>query len=668
MAEFLHYFPQAFSCVNLVTLVLGVIVGLVLGATPGLSPTMAVALLVPFTFHMDATAGLILLGSVYTASVAGGAISAILIKIPGAPANIATLLDGYPMAQQGKAQSALNICFISSLIGGLFGMLVMILFTPPLAAVALEFGPSHMFWVAVFGITVMAGLASGSMAKGLIGGAFGLLISTIGYSPILGVPRFIFHDVLVGGVAIVPALIGLFAIPQVFSMAEKLNQGSIEHLAYKPERGVLLKTIVENLKMVKALSIGSVVGAIIGVIPGAGGQVAGLIAYDQTRKFSKNPESFGTGNPQGVAAAEAANNAMVGPSLIPLLTLSIPGSPTAAVLLGGLLIHGLFPGPDLFLNYPNVTYTFIGSMVLAQVGMCIFGILLSRYSYVVMRVSHLYMIAAVSVLAVYGTYSVQNSFDDVIVMFCLGTLMYVGSKFGFSAAPVVLGIILGPIAEDNFLKGKLIADTDVGMFTYFFVDRINIIVIVLCLVSIAYSIYSEVRMHRRQKSGRPAEDSGGAPNLVKKWDASAALVVLAASAGLYASLSLIKNPRAIIFPRIIILVVGALAVLLLVQTLLLRLSTAGKHPAPVKEKAAFPWGPVLLVLIAMLLYLAMLQNVGFYLSTFLFFTGLVFALAGKPVCLPKGIKMTGSAFAFTAVLFILFNTLLKVQMPRGIFL
>ncbi len=364
MVELFQYFPLALTPVNLLTMVLGTIGGLILGATPGLSPTMAVALLVPFTFHMDAATGLILLGAVYTSTVAGGAISAILINIPGAPANIATLLDGHPMAQQGKSQTALYICFISSLVGGLFGMLVMILFTPPLARIALQFGPSEMFWIAIFGISVMAGLSSGSILKGLIGGMFGLLISTIGYSPLLGVPRFVFHDVLTGGVAIVPALIGLFAIPQIFSLVETLGR-HFEKPDYKPARGVLLKTIVQNLKMVKALGIGSVVGSIIGVIPGAGGQVAGLIAYDQNRKFSRHPESFGKGNPEGVATAESANNAMVGPSLIPLLTLSIPGSPTAAVLLGGLLIHGLFPGPDLFINNAPITYTFIASLVLA---------------------------------------------------------------------------------------------------------------------------------------------------------------------------------------------------------------------------------------------------------------------------------------------------------------
>jgi putative tricarboxylic transport membrane protein len=496
MAEFFQYLPNALTPINLLVLILGTIGGLFLGATPGLSPTMAVALLVPFTFHMDPATGLILLGAVYTSTVAGGAISAILINIPGAPANIATLLDGHPMALQGQSQRALYICFISSLVGGIFGMIVMILFTPPLARIAIQFGPSELFWTAIFGITVMAGLSSGSMFKGLIGGMFGLLISIIGYSPVLGVPRFIFHDVLTGGVAIVPALIGLFAVPQIFSLMEELY-AEAKTVDYRPKKGVLLKTIVENLKMTKALGIGSVVGTIIGVIPGAGGQVAGLIAYDQTRKFSKDPTLFGKGNPQGVAAAESANNAMVGPSLIPLLTLSIPGSPTAAVLLGGLLIHGLFPGPDLFHKHAEVTYTFIASLVLAQFAMCIFGIMMSRYSYSVMKVPKLQMMAAVTVLAVFGTYSVQNSFDDVIVMFVLGTLMYVGRKAGFSPAPVVLGIILGAIAEDNYLKGMMIAETDVGMFQYFFTGSINVIIILLCAASIVYSVFSEIRAYRR---------------------------------------------------------------------------------------------------------------------------------------------------------------------------
>ncbi len=250
--------------------------------------------------------------------------------------------------------------------------------------------------------------------------------------------------------------------------------------------------------MTKALAIGSVVGTIIGIIPGAGGQVAGLIAYDQTRKFSKDPTLFGKGNPQGVAAAESANNAMVGPSLIPLLTLSVPGSPTAAVLLGGLLIHGLFPGPDLFRSHADVTYTFIASLVLAQFAMCIFGIMMSRYSYSVMRVPKLQMIAAVTVLAVFGTYSVQNSFDDVIVMFVLGTLMYIGRKVGFSPAPVRARDYPGSHRRGQLPQGQDDRRDRRGMFQYFFTGGINLIIILLCAVSIAYSIFSEIRAHRKR--------------------------------------------------------------------------------------------------------------------------------------------------------------------------
>ena len=216
MLDFLQYLPEAFTGARLAVLLLGTVGGLILGATPGLSPTMAVALLVPFTFHMDPSTGLVLLGSVFTSTVAGGAIAAILINIPGAPANIATTLDGHPMAKQGRAQEALYLCFTSSLVGGLFGMVVMIMFTPPMANLAMKFGPSEMFWSAVFGISVMAGLSSGSLAKGLFAGMFGLLISTIGDDPMYGETRFVISDTLTGGIAVVPALIGLFAVPQDF--------------------------------------------------------------------------------------------------------------------------------------------------------------------------------------------------------------------------------------------------------------------------------------------------------------------------------------------------------------------------------------------------------------------------------------------------------------------
>jgi len=496
--EFIQYFPEVFTLSNITILILGTIGGLLLGATPGLSPTMAVALLIPFTFHMQPAPALILLGAVYTATVAGGAVSAILVSIPGAPANIATMMDGYPMAKKGHAMQALHYCFISSFIGGIFGVLVLVFFTPVLANIALKFGPSELFWVAILGVTVIGSLGSGSVLKGLFAGAVGLWLSTIGYDPILGEERFVISDHLAGGITIIPALIGLFAIPQVLGMLEISEHKGAKMLEL--EHQSIFKSLRYNLSRIKALTIGSIVGIIVGIIPGAGGQVAGIVAYDdQTKKFSKDKDKFGHGQPDGVISAESANNAMVGPSLVPLLTLSIPGSPTAAVLLGGLLINGLFPGPDLFTIHAEITWTFIDSLIVAQVVMLIFGLTISQYCRFVTKIPQYYMAGAVTILAVFGTYSVQNSMSDVYVMICLGTLMYLASKIGFSPAPVVLGLILGPIAESNLIEGKLIAQSGDGFIPYFMTGGINLTLITLCVMSIGYSVISEILKAKKHK-------------------------------------------------------------------------------------------------------------------------------------------------------------------------
>lgn len=500
--EFIQYFGEVFTFTNMMILIFGTIGGLLLGATPGLSPTMAVALLIPFTFKMDPASSLIMLGAVYTSTVAGGAVSGILVNIPGAPANIATIMDGHPMAKKGKATEALHYCFISSLVGGIFGVLLLIFFTPPLAELALKFGPAELFWVSIFGITIIASLGGGSVVKGLIAGGVGLWLSTIGYNPVLGEERFVYSPHLSGGVHIIAALIGLFAIPQVLTLLENSKDKKDGKLAEIRSHSVI-KSIAYNLSRIKALVIGTITGSIIGIIPGAGGQIAGLVAYDQTRKFSKNKDDFGKGEPDGVIAAESANNAMVGPSLIPLLTLGIPGSPTAAVLLGGLLINGLFPGPDLFTVHAAVTWTFIDSLLVGQVFMLIFGLSISRYSYFVTRIPNYAMAAVVTILAIFGTYSVQNSISDVIVMLGLGTLMFFAARIGFSAAPLVLGLILGQLTETNFLQGRMIAG-DEGAMSYFLTGPINKILIAMCVLSIGYSIYSEVRQSMKVKNQQEA--------------------------------------------------------------------------------------------------------------------------------------------------------------------
>ena len=489
--EFLNYFSNVFTFSNIVILVLGTIGGLLLGAAPGLSPTMAVALLIPFTFKMSPEQGLIMLGAVYTATVAGGAISAILLKIPGAPANIATVMDGYPMAKNGRSKEALHYCFISSFIGGVIGIFVLIFFTPVLANFALKFGPSHMFWIAIFGVTVIATLDSNSILKGLFSGAMGLWLATIGYDSVLGVERFVFNPIFSGGINIIAALVGLFAIPQVLSMLEdKQNKPSDQ---FEMEKRSLYQSFIYNISRVKALIVGSVSGTIIGLIPGAGGQIAGLVSYDQIKKISSNRENFGKGEPDGIIAAESANNAMVGPSLVPLLTLGVPGSPTAAVLLGGLLIHGMFPGANLFTVYAETTWTFINSLLVAQFMMLIFGLYISGLAKYVIKTPANYMAAAITILAIFGTYSVQHNFADVIVMLFLGVSMFFLSKFGFTAAPIVLGLILGPIAEINFSQAKIIADTQEGIFNYLTSGALNLTIISLCLISILYGVFIEIK-------------------------------------------------------------------------------------------------------------------------------------------------------------------------------
>ena len=472
-----------FSPISFALLLLGTVGGLILGATPGLSPTMAVALLIPFTFHLQPVQGLILLGAAYTSTVAGGAVSAILLKIPGAPANIATTLDGHAMAKQGKGARALQLSFLASAIGGVFGVLLLIFLTPVLAQWALAFGPSHLFWLAILGVTIIGSLDSNSLVKGLLSGCIGLWLATIGFDDIMGAQRFIFHSSLSGGINIIAALIGLFAIPQVLMMFSK-GRSFDDLVVVEVEKHSIISSVYELFSRIRALVIGTFTGSIIGLIPGVGGQIAGLVAYDQTKKFSPERSKFGKGHSEGIIAAESANNAMVGPSLVPLLTLSIPGSPTAAVLLGGLLIHGIFPGTDLFDNHPDVAWTFINSMLIGQILMCLFGLYVAGLAARVAQVPNNVMAAIVLALAVFGSYSVQSSMGDVYVMASLGIMMYFLERFGFSAAPLVLGLILGPIAEANFIQGNMIAQASDGLFNYFFLGPLNLILISIVILSI----------------------------------------------------------------------------------------------------------------------------------------------------------------------------------------
>jgi putative tricarboxylic transport membrane protein len=648
-------FSAIFTLINMGILCVGVLGGLILGSLPGISPTLSVALLVPFTFHMDPAAGLILLGSVYIASVAGGAISAILINVPGAPANIATLLDGYPMTKAGRAQEALYTCFISSFVGGIFGVVVMVLLTTPLAEIALKFRSGEIFWVSVLGLTVVAGLASDNLARSLMGGALGVLLSTVGPNPTTGEFRFVFHDVLTGGIHIIVALIGLFAIPQVLSEIETLGSKKKSAVTHH-EKGLMLKTVVNSLKFTRAQFVGSVVGSIVGLIPGVGGQVSGIVAYDQSKKVSKNPQAYGKGSPEGIVAAESANNAMVGPSLVPLLTLSIPGSPTAAVLLGGLLIHGISPGPNLFILHGNVVHTFIGSLLVAQFAMLFFGLVLARHSTWVTKVPSRYMAAGIIVMSVFGSYSISNNFDDLIIMFVVGVAMFYGSKFGMSATPVVMGLILGGITETSFLKGVLLANAGDGIGSYFFTGGIKTFLIVLCVLSLAFGFYSSIK-------GRSRKDHVSKKNL---WLGMSVLIFFL----MFYLVSLTEvNGITYLFPKSIILFIMAMASILILQEMYFsyRHGNLNSLMSLGALSSDYPYARFAAFFILLLTYVMSLQFIGFYVSSFVFFSIFTFLFTGEKLLNPRKFYINAiCSLVFVACLMGIFNFVLKVSLPSGI--
>lgn len=438
----------------LLIVLLGVTAGLFVGALPGLTATMALALMLPFTFAMDALEGLVALGAVYMGTIYGGAFTAILINTPGTPSSIATTFDGHPMAKQGRALEAISIATIASVVGGVVGVVFLLLAAPPLAQLALKFGPSEMFWVAILGLTLIGSLATGSVLKGLLGGAVGLIIGTIGISPIGGESRFTFGwQPLQAGVSLIVALIGLFVIPELLSMMRQ-GRAAIDTAAGLGDGGFRFGSAMTTVFR-KPLNLirSCVIGQIIAIIPGAGGSITSLVAYNEAKRGSDDPDSFGKGNPEGLVASESSNNVMVAGSMVPLLTLGIPGAPPDAVILGVMLLHGLRPGLELFSETGVLANGFIMSMGLAALMLIPVGLLGGRLIYqVIRRTPHYFLVPTILVITILGTYALRNNLVDVALMLGLGIVGFAIRGVGLDAAPIVLGLILGTIAEQGYVQ------------------------------------------------------------------------------------------------------------------------------------------------------------------------------------------------------------------------
>ncbi len=486
--------------VTLLLMALSASFGIIMGAIPGLNGTLGIALLMPFTFGLEPATALLMLGSVYCGSEYGGSIPAILINTPGTAAALCTTFDGHPMAQRGEAQKALLTALIASVFGGLFGVAALLCLSTPLAYVSMQFGAPEQFWLCVFALTIIASLSSGNVLKGVIGALIGLLLACVGMDPVTGYPRFTFNTIeLMSGINVVPALIGLFAIPQVLMLARPAG----EHGAmapYNPVSGVFWQTLKDFMRRIWVVLVGGIVGLIVGIMPGAGGNIATFVAYNEARRFSRTPEKFGTGIMEGVMAPEVCNNAVVGGAQIPMLTLGIPGSAPAAVMLGALMTHGLKPGFNLFNEQGDIVFTYAFGLILSNIIILILGLGFVRVFVRALKIPQHYLLTAILALSIVGAYSISSSVMDVISMAACGILGYALVRFKFGVAPMALGLILGSTMEEGFKLSLHLGAAEGNVMMFFFSRPQSLVFIALTVLSLGYSIYRECS--DRKKAGK----------------------------------------------------------------------------------------------------------------------------------------------------------------------
>lgn len=479
----------------LLTLLLGTLAGMAIGSLPGLSSTMGVALCIPITFSMPPELALILLGAVYVSSVYGGSVTAILLRTPGTDASIATALDGYPLAEAGRGGEALGMATLASLFGGLFSVVVLIAIAPPLSTVALAFGPQEYTILAIFGLVTIVGVASDRPLKGVLSAAVGLVLACVGLDAFTGMQRFTFgYSELFDGVPLLPVLIGLFSVSQAFNLCVPEGGGVLTGKG-QPLKGRRLPLWHDIRRCLRTLLRSSVIGSIVGILPGAGTSIASFISYNEARRHSPTPERFGKGELEGVAASESANNAVTGGTLIPTLTLGIPGNAVTAVFVGGLTIHGMIPGPSLFTQHAETTYTLILSLFLANILFAVTGLWLCRYLVVVTKVPGAVLGPMIMVFSVIGTYALRNEVFDVWLAVAFGVVGFFMERWRYPAAPLVIALILGPILEVNFRRSMQIAHWDL---TTFFTRPLSLTLCLLVVLALAYPLWTQWR--RRHSS------------------------------------------------------------------------------------------------------------------------------------------------------------------------
>lgn len=454
-------FSTAISPTNLLYVLVGVVLGTIIGALPGFGPATAIAMLLPLTFTLQPETAIILLAGIYYGGMYGGRIPAILLNMPGDAPSVVTTFDGYPLARQGRAGPTLTIAAVASFVGGLVGVLALAFLAPPLAQLALKFGPPEITLLTLLGILLISQLGAGSMAKSLFAAGAGVFVASIGQDPMIGTQRLTFGvNELMGGVSFIAAVMGIFGLAEIFCNLEKrvsANESSAPITGLWPNAS---EWLASRWAMVR----GSFVGLLIGMAPGAGAEIASMTSYATEKKRSKQPERFGKGAMEGVAGPEAANNAGAVGSFVPLLTLGIPGSVTTALIFGALLMQGITPGPTLIRDEPDVFFGLIASMFIGNFLLLFINVPLVRVFVAIVRVRFSILSAIVVVALVVGAYSLNNSMFDVWVMLAFGVIGYIARKWGFSMGPFALAYVLSPIMEQSFRQSLTISSNGFGIF------------------------------------------------------------------------------------------------------------------------------------------------------------------------------------------------------------
>jgi len=474
---------------------IGTLFGIMCGALPGLGPSMAVILLLPFTYTMDPIVAIVTLVAVNVGAQAGGSISSILLRVPGTPSAIATTFDGYPMAMQGKAGRALGLAFTASVIGSIFSAIAMLIATPLLANVALRFQSAEFFSLALLGLSCISSLGAKNQVKSLFAACLGLLLSTVGLDSINGVERFTFGlEFLLNGIDFIPVMIGAYAIAEVYDMIGKGTYSETSEtsvLKGAKFEFIKLKDIIEKWKTYLK---GSIIGTIVGIIPAAGGSIAAFIAYSEEVRSSKNPEKFGTGVEEGIIAPESSNNACVGGSLVPTLTLGIPGSPVAAIIMAAFMLHGLTPGPLLVKQQPAMLQSIFFGIIVSSLLLFIFGKIVAKEFTKILKLPYPLLAMMIMVLGILGAYSLRNNLADVFIVFVFSFVGYFFNKFHYSTSSFILGLVLGRIAENSMRKQLIISS---GSWLGFVTRPISLGILILALVAFLSPYYRKFMSSRK---------------------------------------------------------------------------------------------------------------------------------------------------------------------------